>query len=60
LQRFINLFYNYTGVLAGGGIGFIRIFKSGGPHYIIDLIPVDYAINMMIVAAWERAAVNNK
>lgn len=48
-----------TGVLAGGAIGFIRIFKSGGPHYIIDLIPVDYAINIMIVAAWERA-MNNK
>ena len=49
----------YSGVLAGGAIGFIRIFKSGGPHYIIDLIPVDYAINIMIVAAWERA-MNNK
>lgn len=43
------------GLIAGGGTGFIRIFKSGGPDYITDLIPVDYSINLLIAAAWEKA-----
>ena len=43
------------GLIAGGGTGFIRIFKSGGPNFITDLIPVDYAIHLMIAVAWETA-----
>ena len=42
-------------MIAGGGTGFIRIFKSGGPNFITDLIPVDYAINLIIAVAWETA-----
>ena len=54
-KKEINCYLIITGVLAGGGPGFIRIFKCADLNHIIDFIPVDYAINMIIAAAWERS-----
>lgn len=44
-----------TGLIAGGGKGFIRVFKVQGPDYVTDLIPVDMSINLMIAVAWQTS-----
>lgn len=44
-----------TGLIAGGGKGFIRVFKAESPDLITDLIPVDLSINLMIAVAWHTA-----
>jgi len=41
-------------VIAGGGKGFLRIFRCV-PDLMIDIIPVDYSINLMLAAAWSTA-----
>lgn len=42
------------GLIAGGAKGFLRLFKCE-PSCVIDLIPVDYAVNLMIAVAWHTA-----
>jgi fatty acyl-CoA reductase len=44
-----------TGLIAGGGKGFIRIFKVESSDFVTDLIPVDLSINLMIAVAWRTA-----
>lgn len=43
-----------TGVIAGGGKGFLRFFRCE-PEFVVDIIPVDYSINLMIAVAWHTA-----
>ena len=38
-----------------GQTGFMTIFKTGGPDHILDLIPVDYAINLIVAVACKTA-----
>lgn len=42
-----------SGLTAGVGKGVIRVVKTDGT-LIGDMIPCDYAINMMIAAAWSK------
>ena len=42
-------------MIAGGGKGFIRVFKVQSPDYVTDLIPVDLSINLMIAVAWQTS-----
>ncbi|EFX77101.1 hypothetical protein DAPPUDRAFT_54566 [Daphnia pulex] len=44
-----------TGLIAGGGKGFIRVFKVENAEFVTDLIPVDLSINLMIAVAWRTA-----
>lgn len=44
-----------TGLIAGGGKGFIRVFKVESSDFVTDLIPVDLSINLMIAVAWRTA-----
>ena len=43
-----------TGLIAGGAKGFLRLFKCEA-SCVIDLIPVDYAVNLIIAVAWHQA-----
>ena len=43
-----------TGMIAGGGTGVLRTMLAKR-ECIADIIPVDMAINVMIVAAWHMA-----
>lgn len=54
LPGWIDNIYGPTGVIAGGGKGFLRLFRCE-TEYVIDIIPVDYSINLMIAAAWHTA-----
>ena len=40
--------------MAGFGKGFLRALKING-NLIGDVVPVDFPINLMIAAAWNRA-----
>ena len=42
--------------MVGGQIGFMTVLKSGGPDHIMDIIPVDYAINLIVAVAYETAS----
>ncbi len=48
------LFIALTGLIAGGAKGFLRLFKCEA-SCVIDLIPVDYAVNLIIAVAWHQA-----
>lgn len=54
-MRGLIALYDFVGLLAGGGKGFIRIFKRRKEDLVTDLIPVDFSINLMIAAAWEAS-----
>lgn len=43
-----------TGIVAGLGKGVLRVMKVL-PDLTLDIIPVDYPINLMIVAGWHTA-----
>lgn len=43
-----------TGLIAGGAKGFLRLFKCED-RCVIDLIPVDIAVNLIISVAWHTA-----
>lgn len=43
-----------TGLIAGGAKGFLRLFKCE-TNCVIDLIPVDLAVNLMIAVAWHTS-----
>lgn len=47
------------GILVAGGKGVIRVMMIEGANHA-EVIPVDIAINGMIVAAWERALLKEK
>ncbi|KAJ8688342.1 hypothetical protein QAD02_024137, partial [Eretmocerus hayati] len=50
----INNFYGPTGVVMGAAIGLLRTLHA--KHDVIaDIIPADYVINNVIVAAWDTA-----
>uniref|UniRef100_A0A0P6D5V9 Fatty acyl-CoA reductase n=1 Tax=Daphnia magna TaxID=35525 RepID=A0A0P6D5V9_9CRUS len=53
----IDSLYGPTGLIAGGAKGFLRLFKCDA-SCVIDLIPVDYAVNLMIAVAWHQAITN--
>lgn len=48
----INNLYGPTGVCAGAGIGILRSLHCRSEN-IADIIPADYVINNIIVAAWD-------
>ncbi|XP_046643602.1 putative fatty acyl-CoA reductase CG5065 [Daphnia pulicaria] len=50
----IDSLYGPTGLIAGGAKGFLRLFKCEA-SCVIDLIPVDYAVNLIIAVAWHQA-----
>ena len=43
-----------TGVIAGVGKGILRVIR-GNSELVVDLIPVDFSINLMIAVAWFTA-----
>lgn len=50
----INNFYGPTGVVMGAAIGLLRTLHCKS-ELIADIIPADYVINNIIVAAWDTA-----
>ena len=48
-----------TGVIAGGAMGVLRVVRSD-VKLVIDLIPVDIVINLMIAVAWYTATTQQK
>jgi len=46
-----------TGVIAGVGKGILRVIR-GNSELMVDLIPVDFSINLMIAVAWFTATQN--
>ena len=50
----VDNFNGPTGMIAGGGTGVLRTMLAKR-ECIADIIPVDMAINVMIVAAWHMA-----
>lgn len=47
-----------TGIMVGTGIGIIRAIPVKG-HYVTDLLPVDYAVNLILAATWDVANTQN-
>ena len=47
-----NNLYGATGITASSYIGILRVAHTDGDK-IADLIPADYVINNIIVAAWD-------
>ena len=43
-----------AGLTLGVGKGYVKVIR-GDSRIVFDLIPVDYVVNFMISAAWERA-----
>ena len=48
----INNFYGPTGVVVGAGIGLLRSLHCDRDN-VADIIPADYVVNNIIVAAWD-------
>ncbi|KAI9556293.1 hypothetical protein GHT06_018867 [Daphnia sinensis] len=53
LAGWIDNFYGCSGVIAGTGKGLIHVSR-GNAKLILDLIPVDIVINLLIAAAWHK------
>ncbi|XP_046742047.1 fatty acyl-CoA reductase wat-like [Diprion similis] len=54
----INNVYGATGIVVGAAVGLLRTLHCD-PDMIADLIPADYVINNVIVAAWDLAEARN-
>jgi len=54
LERHVAQHTHCPGIVAGVLTGIVRVNKAG-PQLIGDIIPVDYAINVGIAAAWHKA-----
>lgn len=52
LCGWINNLYGPTGVVFGAGIGLLHSLHCVGEN-VADIIPADYVINNIIVAAWD-------
>jgi fatty acyl-CoA reductase len=50
----IENFNGPVGLMIGTGKGIIRVL-FGNPNAIVDYMPVDIAVKMICVAAWEKA-----
>jgi fatty acyl-CoA reductase len=50
----IDNVYGPTGVFVGAGTGFIKTMHIDGDK-IANIVPVDMAVNALIVSAWEVA-----
>lgn len=44
------------GVIVGASMGFLRAFRYE-PTAVGDIIPVDFCVNLMLVAAWHRSII---
>lgn len=52
VSGWINNLYGATGVAFGAGIGVIRTLHCKTEN-VADIIPADYVINNIVVAAWD-------
>ncbi|GLV38346.1 waterproof [Carabus blaptoides fortunei] len=48
----INNYYGIVGVTLGSAIGLIHTLPCD-PDVIVDLVPADYCVNMILAAAWD-------
>jgi fatty acyl-CoA reductase len=53
IPGWIDNFNGPIGLLIGGGKGIVRV-TLGNPNTVMDYMPVDIAIKIMCVAAWEK------
>lgn len=58
LPGWIDNWLGISGVMLGIGLGVIRIFPIN-PKLITDLLPVDYAVSLILAAAWDVATTKN-
>ncbi|XP_014218670.1 fatty acyl-CoA reductase wat-like [Copidosoma floridanum] len=54
MPGWINNYYGPTGVVMGAGVGLLRSLHCERDK-VADIIPADYVINNIIVAAWDTA-----
>lgn len=47
-----------SGIMIGIGVGVIRIFTIN-PDLVTDLLPVDYAVNLILAAGWDVGNTRN-
>jgi fatty acyl-CoA reductase len=55
ISGWIDNVYGPTGVFVGAGTGFIKTMHIDG-ETIANMVPVDMAVNALIVSAWEVAS----
>ncbi|XP_012267649.2 fatty acyl-CoA reductase wat-like [Athalia rosae] len=54
VSGWINNVYGPTGMVVGAAVGLLRTLRCD-PDMVADLIPADYVVNAIIVAAWDIA-----
>lgn len=50
----VNNIYGATGIVVGSAIGLLRTLHCD-PDMVADIIPADYVVNAVLVAAWDIA-----
>lgn len=54
VRGWIDNLYGPTGALVGAGTGFLRVMRVD-PNARADVVPVDYVVNSIIVAAYQTS-----